>query len=255
MTLVSQIIVDAFRQSNLLAIGASPTSAQETEALRYLNRIVKSVFGNEAGEQLQTFPLGSNNIDRPAGYPWWGNAPPADWYVPKNQRLVLNLTDSTTIYLHPKPDPGSRIAVVDISDNLATYNLTIDGNGRSIEGSSSITLSTNGTEKEWFYRDDLGDWVLYSELDTTDQFPFPLEFEEYFIALLAMRLNPAYGAQMDGQSVAVMNRVRSQLKARYSQKIQTRSEEALLRTLGVGPYWWQGYDNDSTALFDRGIPW
>lgn len=254
MTLVSQIITDAYRQSNLLAIGDSPTSGQETEALRYLNRIVKSVFGNEAGEQLQTFPLGDNGIDRPAGWPWWGNAPPADWYVPKNQRLVLNLTDNTTIYLHPRPDPGSRIAVVDVSNNLATYNLTIDGNGRNIEGSPMLTLSTNGTEKEWFYRDDLGDWVVYSELELADEFPFPLEFEDYFISLLAMRLNPAYGASMDPQSVETMRRTRSQLKTRYSQRIEIRSEEALLRTLGVGPYWWQSY-NDSTELFDRGIPW
>lgn len=254
MTLVSQIISDSYRQSNLLAIGDSPTSAQETEALRYLNRIVKSVFGNEAGEQLQTFPLGDNGVNRPAGWPWWGNSPPADWFVPKNQRLVLNLTENTTVYLHPNPNAGSRVAVVDISNNLATYNLTINGNGRNIEGASSITLNTSGEEKEWFYREDLGDWVLYSELTLTDQFPFPVEFEDYFISLLAMRLNPAYGASMDPQSVETMRRAKTQLKSRYSQTIEARSEEGLLRTLGVGTGWTQDFD-DSTALFNRGIAW
>jgi hypothetical protein len=49
LTLVSEIITDAFRQSNLVAVGTTPTTEETTEALRYLNRIVKSVFGNEAG--------------------------------------------------------------------------------------------------------------------------------------------------------------------------------------------------------------
>lgn len=254
MTLTSQIITDAFRQSNLLALGTTPTAAQSTEALRYLNRIVKSVFGAEAGEPFQAFPLGTNNIDRPAGYPWWGNSPPADWFIPKNQRLMLNLTEGATVYLHPKPDDGSRFAVMDVSDNLATNNLVIDGNGRSVEGSSSVTLNTNGLEREWFYRQDLGDWVRYSALEEADTFPFPEEFDDMFISMLAMRLNPAYGASMDPQSIEVLNRAKRQFKARYHQTVEVKSEEALIRTLGIGYLWDYGYENE-TEFFDRGIPW
>ena len=91
MTITQQIITDAYRQSNLLSIGESPSLAQQDEGLRYLNRIVKSVFGNEAGDPLEVFPVGRNHINRPSGYPWHGTTPDNDWYVPKNTRIMLNL--------------------------------------------------------------------------------------------------------------------------------------------------------------------
>ena len=62
MATVYQIIVDAYRQSNLNAVGIAPTQLQEDEGLRYLNRIVKSVFGNEAGDRLVAFPIGREGI-------------------------------------------------------------------------------------------------------------------------------------------------------------------------------------------------
>ena len=175
MTTVSQIITDAFRQSNLIAVAASPTSDEQTEALRYLNRIVKSVFGMEAGENLVAFPLGDSGISRPSGYPWWGSEEPSsDWFVPENTRLMLNLTAPLSIYLHPDPDDGARFAVEDVAGNLATYNVTVYGNGRLVDGSTSVTLSTNSTSDEWFYRADTATWSKYTSLDLVDTFPFPV---------------------------------------------------------------------------------
>src|SRR3546814_5364482 len=53
--------------------------------------MVKSVFGDEVGEPLTALPIGSLNIDRPSGYPWWDTVPDGDWFVPKNTRAVFNL--------------------------------------------------------------------------------------------------------------------------------------------------------------------
>src|SRR3546814_13330053 len=97
MTLVSQIITDSFRKSNLIAIGTTPTAAQQTEALRYLNRMVKSVFGDEVGEPLTALPIGSLNIDRPSGYPWWDTVPAGDWFVPTNTRTVFNSSEERRV--------------------------------------------------------------------------------------------------------------------------------------------------------------
>ena len=151
MTLTSQIITDAYRQSNLLAIGTVPTADQRAEALRYLNRIVKSVFGNEAGDPLEVFPVGRNNIQRPSGYPWWNTVPDNDWFVPKNIRVMLNLDQPVTLYLHPEPDDGSRFAVIDTSENVSINNCTVEGNGRLIEGNFNLILNTDSVDKEWFY--------------------------------------------------------------------------------------------------------
>ena len=259
MTLVSEIISDAYRLSNITRVGGSPTSDQETEALRYLNRLVKSVFGNEAGENLRPFPIGDTNISRPAEYPGWTNTPSGDWFVPKNLRVMLNLSAPVDLYLHPEPDDGSRFAALDVIGNLSTNNVTVYGNGRLIEGASTLTLDTDGYNAEWFYRADLGNWVKYAELTATDTFPFPVEFDDYFITLLAIRLNPAYGAGLDPQSQMIYNRAKSQFSARYSQKIEVGSELGLIRLGRVDPNRdaWQYYDEyyDDNAIFNRGVPW
>lgn len=259
MTLTSQIITDAYRQSNLLAIGTLPTADQETEALRYLNRLVKSVFGNEAGDPLEVFPVGRNHINRPQGYPWYDTTPDNDWFVPKNTRIMLNLEEPVDLYLHPEPDDGSRFAVIDASENVSTFNATVYGNGRLIEGAFTQVLNTDGVDKEWFYRADLGNWMLYAPLTAGVDFPFPEEFDDYFITILAIRLNPQYGVMLDPQSKMIFDRSLRQLRARYSQSIQTRSELALLRMPKVSydrDVW--GNQNrfyDPDAMFNKGWPW
>lgn len=259
MTLTSQIITDAYRQSNVLAIGTTPTAEQVDEALRYLNRIVKSVFGNEAGDPLEVFPVGRNNIQRPSGYPWWNTVPDNDWFVPKNIRIMLNLDQPVTLYLHPEPDDGSRFAVIDASETVATYNCTVEGNGRLIEGAFNLILNTDGVDKEWFYRADLGNWLLYAPLTAATEFPFPEEFDDYFITLLAIRLNPAYGVQLDAQSKLIFDRSGRQLRARYTQNIPTRSELALIRMPKVSydrDIWGTSYRYyNPNSMFDKGWPW
>lgn len=258
MTLVSQIITDAYRQGNLIAKGASPTAIEEVEGLRYLSRIVKSVFGNEAGEDLLPFPVGRGNISRPSGYPWYDDVPDNNWYVPKNIRLMLNLDNELSVYLHPDPDDGSRFGVTDISGNLSTYNLTVYGNGRNIDGSDSVVLNTDGDIGEWFYREDTGNWTRYTPLSVTDEFPFPEEFDDYFVTMLALRLNPGYGIQLDPQSSEILRRSKRQLVSRYFQTIPTASELGLLRLSkldSLRDQWKDSYHyNNPNSAFDRGWP-
>jgi hypothetical protein len=172
---------------------------------------------------------------------------------------MLNLEAPVSLYLHPQPDDGTRFAVADPSDNVATYNVTLYGNGRTIEGQPSIVLNTNGVTTEWYFRQDLADWIKYSPLVAEDTFPFPEEFDDFFITMLALRLNPAYGTQLDGQSQMILQRTRSQFKARYQTHRQTKSEDGITRlprtaadrdnwTIGFGYY-------DPSSAFDRGYPW
>lgn len=259
MTLTEQIITDAFRQSNLIALGVSPTEAQKEEALRYLNRIVRSVFGNEAGESLTAFAVGDKNISRPRGYPFLGIENDQDWFVPTNTRLMLNLTKPQSFWLTPAPDDGARFGISDAAQNLSTYNVTLHGNGAFIDGASSVILNTNGYEGEWFYRRDLASWMKTSPLTHETVFPFPSEFDDFFITMLALRLNPAYGTSIDEQSNAVLTRTRTQLRARYSQHIPEHSEIALIRMSRSAvdrDQWSTFYSNyDPNLTFNRGRPW
>lgn len=233
MTLVSTIIRDAYRSSNILAINADPTDAQNEEGLRFLQEVVSSVYGLDAGEQLDPLPLGQNNIHRPQGYPWYNQTPDwTNWYVPPNTRLVLNLTAPLTIWLDPNPQDGQRFALQDVSNNLATNTLTINGNGRLIDGATSATFNTNGTNNEYFFQQDSGTWYKVNPLALDATFPFPVKFNKMFSLLLAQTLNPAYGAAMDPQSSATLGKLLNQFKALYRQSQQMPSELGVVRTTG-----------------------
>jgi len=259
MTTTYQIIVDAYRQSNLIAIGVEPTQIQETEALRYLNRLVKSVFGDEVGDPLEGFPLGKKGISRPSGYPCCGGVPTNDWFVPKNTRLMVNIDEPLTVYLHPAPEDGTRFGVVDASGDFQTNNLTLVGNGNLVDGIDQIVLDEDRFSGEWVYRQDMANWVQYAPLSLFATFPFPEEFDDYFILMLAFRLNPSYERTLDPQSQTVLQRSRRQLQARYSQVSPTRSELALIRPSVMaadrdqwGNSYWLYNPSD---MFTKGWPW
>ena len=256
MTLVSQIIFDAHRESNLIGINATLTSAEETEGLRLLNRILASTLGNEAGQNLEMFPIGDNNIESPAGYPFYDTLPSGDWYAPTNARLVLNLTETATIPFSPVPEDGSRMAVLDVSSNLDTYNLLLKGNGFTIEGTNTVTLSTAGENREWFFRSDLGDWKLSSTLIASDEWPFPEAYDDMFTIMLAMRINPRQSVKLAEETMLSFRRSARQFKARYSNRVEKPVEEALLRMSKSHAETGSRHSmTDDTATFNRGYPW
>lgn len=215
MTLVSQAIIDAYREGNLIAVESEPSAAQQDEALRLLNRIVSGVYGAEAGEELR--PVSLSSIDG-------GDVSP-------NTHLFLNVSAPGTLKLPANPDDGCRFAITDVGQSLATYPLTLDGNGRRIEG--SLTLEVNTTyDREFFYRADCGSWEEVELLSFADELPFPGKFDDYFIIALAIRLNPRYGQQLDPQTAATYQRLQRQLRTRYRQFTQVASELGLLKLSG-----------------------
>lgn len=224
MTLVSDIIQQAFRDANLIPIGASVTSAESTEGLKRLQVLILSTVGNEAGEKLTAYPIGNNNVSEPSD---WVPDPPS--FLPLNVRLVCNLAGATTLYLHPKPQDGSRLAVIDASANFATRNLTLNGNGRKVDGGTTDVLSTNSQSIQYFYRADLGDWKVLTTLATGDEMPFPEEFDDLFVIMLSMRLNPRNSQQTSQESIMMLERVREQFRARYAQVIPTSADLAVVR--------------------------
>lgn len=234
MALVSEIIKDAFREANLIPITQSPTLDEQEEALRLLNRFVRSIFGNEAGDKLQSFAVGQLDVVTTAQPPIFDFTTP--YYVPLNARLMVNISAATQINLHPNPEDGSRVAVVDVAGNFNTFNLTLRGNGRGVDGATTAVLNTASLKKEWFYRADLGSWISISDLTITDMLPFPSEFEDLFVLGLAFRLNPRNGASIDPQSFKSYERMLKQFRARYLQTIPQDSEEGLIRLLGTRYY-------------------
>jgi hypothetical protein len=255
MTTVASIIQSALRETNLIPLGVTPTDEQLAESFTLLSTIVAGVLGNEAGENLNPFPLGQNEIGSPSGYPWWSNELPGNVFLPTNIRLMCNLTGAGNVYLHPRPHDGARVAVIDISENFSTNPLTVYGNGRSIEGEAFVTLSTDATNKEWLYREDLGNWVVVTPLASDGDMPWPAEFDDMFIVMLAGRLNPRYGQIMHPASVQALQSGLKKFRARYSQSTtQVGVEDGLLYMTNETRLYGGRQYGEATNSFNSGVP-
>lgn len=217
MTLISSIILDAFREGNILPLGRAPNPNQAAEALRLLNAIFVGVYGGDAGEGLEQWPMGNFGIESPS---YASSLTTYDFTHPGiNRRLIALNEEALTVYLSLYPQDGARMGIADPYGRLAAFPLTLDGNGRTIEGAQSILLDTNGLNQQWFFRADLGDWVRLTSKLEADEMPFPAEHDTFFIITLAMRLNPRYGRELDGQSAAIYKQVRREFVNRYLQSL------------------------------------
>jgi hypothetical protein len=250
MTTIRQIIIDALREGGILAVGASPDNDEYAEALRRIQPVIKSLIGNELGEELRDISYGTSGLTNPYGIAADMSNQIQSLYVPNNTRLIFNNSATQTLFLTPNPRDGSRFGVVDNASNLATYPVTINANGRRIETATTLNLATNGMTREWFYRADTGNWARVTDLVGEDPSPFPSEFDDFLVISLAIRLNPRYGVATSPESIDVLRKVRSQFRARYHQTHQESSEEGLYRlTLNSYPG-----DYSSTTDFTTGTP-
>lgn len=235
MSLVSEIIQRAYREPNIIPLGGTPNSAQTAEALSLLNTIILQTFGNEAGD-----PLGHINY----GGDFDESDCITDW-VPDDTRLYLNLSAAASLDADPYPYEGQRLAFVDVAGNLATHNLVISGNGRLIEGATSITLNTNSDARQWMYRGDTGNWVRIEALEAGDSMPLSEEFDDFFITALAIRLEPLYGLTLPAESGMTFKKARQRIRARYRcRKAYYEPDYGLVKYDG-----WYGWYGDE---FDKG---
>lgn len=211
-TAVTDIIVSAFRESNLVAVGAQPTTNEQAEALVRLQSIVAGAYGFEVGEQLSDWRVGTlQDYD-----PTWDLE---RWKYPEiNSRILLNDPIVDQLFFPCQPSNGSRMQVIDVDGTLSTNNVVLDGNGRLIDGQKTVTLNTDGLNKIWIYDAELADWRTVTPIDGDGDMPFPIEFDDYFITKLAMRINPRYGRTLSDLSVAALTNTESKLRARYAQK-------------------------------------
>lgn len=235
MTTLRTIVSDGLRESGILQIGTDPEADEFLEGFRRLTNIISSLFGKELGENFSTVTLGLNNLSASRQnenlLPEFRNK-----WLSSNTRYVCNLTSAEILYLDPNPQDGARLSVVDAGGNFATRNLTLVGNGRLIENSSSVLLNTNGTNSEWFYRDDLANWQKISVLTENDQSPFPAEFDDLLTTLLALRLNPRYGVETRQETASILNEIKQKFKARYKQTESQLPEQGLVRLSGNRRY-------------------
>ena len=230
-TTCQQIVTDALRESNLIPVGEVPASDQSAEGMRLLNRLVSSVFGNEVGERMETWLVGTI-----PSMPLWTSL---QWqYLRGDYRVYVNANSAQTLYFPAAPQDGDRMGLVDVNGNFATYNVTLNPNGKRIENSiSDFVANSNNFNRIWIYDADAGDWKRISPLVLTDTFPFPNGVEDAFVTGLALRLNPRYGRSLSPETASALTRGMNQLRARYRRKNPMPVDAGLLLTPSQEQYW------------------
>lgn len=205
MTLNSNIIADAYRESNFTAQGGVLTADEQAEGLTLLQGLVDSFFGTVVGTRPKAWFLPRLNNTSPvaAQYPATSvdtdRGHRQDNYPPANSRVILRTTSPQTIYFQMIPQDGAMMQIVDAG---FTADVTLDANGVFFNASgtdTTVTLTTSvagGSRvptKSYVFRGDIASWVPLTDLTYDGELPFPAEFRDFFVTYLAMRLAPRYG--------------------------------------------------------------
>lgn len=226
MTNAQTIIQRALRQENLIDVGYSPTTDENTEYLALLNSLIQQIIGFELGELVYDWsvppsPTAPYTVPNPND-PYGDNAIPQSYpYPPVNVRVVTKLTAAQTVYMPQWPNDGSRLTVADAGSSFTT--LTLDGNGRLITGAATLAVDLAATpQRDFFYRADLADWRLCSDLALTDSNPFPAKYDMLLICGLAIWLAPRNGAEPSAVTVSIYESLLTKFRAQYKQEVPTK---------------------------------
>jgi len=219
-TLKTAIVNSAFREGNLVPVGKTPTPVEAAEGLVILNEFLLSLFGTVAGKFFVGLPLPIPDDFRD------GLIPNEDPNKPlSNRRIFLSNTSVQAVAFPLRPTDGGRMAVVNVASSAA---VTLSGNGKFIDPgdrtfSTSFAFPGNiGEYYEWFYRADLGMWVLIRSnnagpFTSLDSSPFPSELDTLLITGLSLRLQTRYGNDPLQGTVDAFTKAFRNAKSRYSQ--------------------------------------
>lgn len=249
MTVVSDIVAAAYREGNITPVGQQPSAAELIEGLDVLNRFVKSVYGLVLGENLVDWAVPytqrTGTVDALPPYLPGGDRPliiPANQYPAQNSRVVWD-GSAQTVYFPQKPQDGARMAFVKASgaaNQAGPGNLTLDGNGRTIEGANTYVSTGSVASRAWLYRADLADWKPLVTLLASDVMPFPEELDDVWIVSTAIRLAPRFGKQTSPETLLTQKRMMATLKTRYTQEmpVDGGGTELTATDQSYGPSWW-----------------
>lgn len=231
--LVQQAIDRAYREAAIKRIGDIPTVDEYNEGLDRLNNFLDSLFGAEIGALLtdvqvpiiqrttnnpsvlfnQPFPLSASNFDQASGML---ESNTVDQYVLANNSRVLNrITTPTTVYFPQNPNDGSRVEIVNTG---ATVNMTLDGNGRRINGANTAQFGSTTSSITYFYRADLGNWIPLVNLSLTDELPLPSAFDGLIIRGTAIALTALDEIPPTTGTMFMYERLLKRCKERYFQR-------------------------------------
>lgn len=223
----------AYREAAIKRIGDVPNADEYTEGLDRLNGFLASLFGAEIGRLLtdvqvplvqrtasqpnadyhQPAPLNFSNLDQPIGA--METLTTGQRVIPPNSRVLWRSPTAETVFFPQAPEDGARVAVVDTG---ASAPLTLNGNGRRINGTDTVVFAPGAPTATYFYRADLANWVPLVELTLTDNLPLPSEFDWLIICGTAISLTALDEIKPTTGTMFMYERLLRRCKERYLQR-------------------------------------
>lgn len=226
MATAADCIKLALRKLRVIGQGASPSSAQQADALLELNHMIREWVGNGLSPPYQDVRVDSS-VELGVAYPAW-----------RLQCMGGGLTVTLPKGDDPaKPIPdGYRVAIVDVAGAFAGSPVTVNRNGWKIAGATSNATLTAGTS--YFFRADAGDFAVVGDMIASDSLPFPTRFDYGIALMLAKRLEGEYGQPLGPADDRAATRARIALYAHYVKPGDVAFETAASRLGGV--HWEHG---------------
>lgn len=160
----------AYRKLGGLASGDDPAAEEGADLFMALNGMMRSLLGTVIGPRLSPQPMtGSIQAENGGVYQATNTFP-------------------SVLTAPPNPKSGSRFGVADTASNFGLYALTVNRNGRLLEGAAAnVVLNTNGAARTWFFNGETANWVREADLATLDTaFPYPDALVAFLPDMLAV---------------------------------------------------------------------
>jgi len=204
MTLNSELITSAYRESNFVSQSTDLTADEQAEGLALLQGLVLSMPGLLLGHKYKPWhlPWPNRTTTKSGDYPAKFDKLYEDrdvQYPPVNSRVVLRNQSPTTLFMREMPADGDLMQFVDAG---FTGDVTLDANGQYFGTSGVVTTVTLNTSvdggnrlptRTYLYRQDIASWVQIDTLVYAAEMPYPVEFDDFWTTQLAMRLSPRFG--------------------------------------------------------------
>lgn len=222
MATAAEIVVQAYREGNLISLNTPLTPEQAAEGLLLLNNYMSSLLGFELGEFSTDWPVPPAETSPVAArfplFPLSEKLPNDVWpYPPQNVRIILSLTADTTIYMPSRPNDGARFLFINIA-GAGAETLTVDGNGRLVKGAATLVETpTVLNQQQLLYRADLGDWVSVTTLAADDASPLPLVYDDLLAIGTFVRLASRLGRSLTPELALTRGTLLKRLRTQYRQ--------------------------------------
>jgi len=174
---VNAVITRALQMHGQIAQGVSPDAGLAGDMLVALNTIKRAMFGTLIGPRLSPIGLSGTSGQAENG---------GEYQIPGGAAFTL------TAPLNPRS--GARFAVVDAGLSWGSFPLTVNPNGRLINGAAAnITIGVSGQNTRWWFRGDTGAWIAEADFASlTSTIEFPDVLIAYLPSMLAVAIAPDF---------------------------------------------------------------